>query len=860
MINRIEFKKCRWHNMSVSDVCKLLETSCEGLSENEAEIRFRRNGPNELLERKRKDKLNLFLEQFKDIMVLILFGAAIIAGIMGDVADAIVILVIVFFNAMIGFYQELRAENAISILKKKSVNKVTVLRNRKVTNLLSTMLVKGDVVLLEAGNEVPADLRIIESVNLKIEEAALTGESLSIDKVAETLEQADLLFADRNNLAYKGTFVSYGHGRGIVIATGMDTEMGKIALMLQRESPLTPLQQRMSVFSKKLTLLITFVCIVFFVTGWSRGEDTLKMLLTSISLAVAAIPEALPAVITISLALAARKLIKFNALVRKLTAVETLGSVNFICTDKTGTLTQNRMTVVEICFGNEYYIQSNFKSLQKDPIGILLLYAFALNNDVVKDLYNHIKGDSTEIALREVVNGIDFPPINCPRLAEIPFDADRKVMTTFHEIEGKIISFTKGAPDILLQKCKDNNVETWHKHIKHMAQKGERVLGFAYQYWKELPGSPESDIHESDLIFLGLCGLVDPPRKEVTNAVAKCKAAGIIPVMITGDHIETANYIARKTGIIGSDIDLSITGSELLAIGDKDFSEIVTKIKVYARVNPDQKLRIVTALQNAGNYVAMTGDGINDAPSLKAANIGIAMGISGTDVAKDASDIILLDDSFTSIINAIRAGRQVYDNILKLITYLLTTNLSEILILLLGPLLGLPIAFLPIHILWINLMSDGLPALSLSFERAEKDIMTRSPGRFNEPIFSSGRWVHMIWVGLLMAGTALYLQSLAYRSGLRWQTMVFNMICLCQMGHAISVRSSKSIFQNRFFSNKPMILSIFTVLVLQLVITYIPIFQPIFHTQSLTFIEFLTVGCASLIVFFIVEFQKSFFK
>lgn len=851
---------CRWHSIPVSDIYELLKTNKEGLNNIEAELRLLRTGPNELLEKKRKTKLQLFIDQFKDIMILILLSAAIISGIIGDMADTIVILVIVFFNAVIGFYQEYNAENAVLALKKKSVNEVATLRNGEVVNLPATGLVIGDVILLEAGNEVPADLRIIESANLRIEEAALTGETASIDKVSEVLEHPDSLLADRKNLAYRGTFVAYGHGRGVVVATGMDTEIGRIAAMLQHDSTLTPLQQRMSRFSKKLSLLITFVCVIFFITGWLRGEDLMKMLLTSISLAVAAIPEALPAVITISLALAARKLIKLNALIRRLPAVETLGSVNFICTDKTGTLTQNKMSVIEICIDQTHYAQSNFKSLRKDPAGLLLLYAFGLNNDVVVGADNHFKGDSTEIALMEIVDRLDPALLNCPRLAEIPFEADRKMMTTFNEVDGKLISFTKGAPDILLEHCKEIDVAKWRKHIDLMAEKGERVLGFAYRYWKEIPVNPRSKIHESDLHFLGLCGLVDPPRKDVAVAVAQCKTAGIVPVMITGDHLATARHIAKQVGIIGSDDDLAITGTELLAMDEENFLNCVTKIKVYARVSPDQKLRIITALQNAGNYVAMTGDGLNDAPSLKAANIGIAMGISGTDVAKEAADIILLDDNFSSIIVAIKAGRQVYDNILKLISYLLTTNSSEILILLLGPLMGLPIAFLPIHILWINLISDGLPAISLSFEPAEKDLMDRPPCPLNETIFSGGRGVHMLWVGILMAGIALFLQSWAYKNGLHWQTMVFNIICLSQMGNAISIRSSNSIFKIDFFSNRTMILSVLLVLVLQMVITYIPVFQPIFHTQSLTANEFLMVGATSLLIFFIIEFQKVFLK
>jgi Ca2+-transporting ATPase len=780
---------------------------------------------------------------------------------MGDVSDTIVILVIVVFNAGIGFFQEYRAEKAVLALKQAAVTSATVLRDGKINNLPDSRLVLGDVVLLEAGNAVPADLRIIESVNLRIEEAALTGESAAIDKISGHLPKDQLVLADQTNLAFKGTFVAYGRGTGVVVATGMDTEIGRIAGMLHQDAALTPLQQRMSAFSKKLSLMIAFICVVFFIAGWLRGEDVVKMLLTSISLAVAAIPEALPAVITISLALAARQMIRLKSLVRKLPAVETLGSVSYICTDKTGTLTKNKMSVTEVCLPGKCYSTSELAELSKEPAGLLLLYAFGLNNDVVKDAHNRLKGDGTEIALMEVAAGIGVTRSDLMRLEEIPFDAERKLMTTFHDINGRIISFTKGAPDLLLKRCLEAEAGDVQEQIEAMAQKGERVMGFAYRYWDALPENPQSYSHEQQLHYLGLAGIIDPPRDEVIAAVAQCRAAGIVPVMITGDHILTANTIARQTGILISEEDLSVTGSQLAEMTADEFSAKVTKIKVYARVSPDQKLRIVTALQKAGNYVAMTGDGLNDAPSLKAANIGIAMGITGTDVAKEAADIILLDDNFSSIVAAVKAGRRVYDNILKLIKYLLTTNSSEMLTLLLGPLLGMPVALLPIHILWINLVSDGLPAIAMSFEGAEKDIMARPPRPLNEDIFSGGRGLHMLWVGILMAGVAISMQSWAFANGLPWQTIVFNVLCLSQMGHALSIRSERStLTEIGLFSNKMMIWSVLLVLALQIVITYVPIFQEIFHTQALSAREFILVGAASSLVFVVVELQKVFVR
>lgn len=851
----------RWHSLTISETFELLGTDKTGLSQNEAETRLLKDGPNELLDKKRKTKLVLFLEQFKEMMIVILLSAAGISWVMGDISDALVILIIVFFNAFMGFFQEYRAEKAIQTLRNSAIIEASALRDDRIVVLPASKLVRGDVVFLQAGNAVPADLRIIESIDLRIEEAALTGESLAIDKISMSLDEADLQLAEKTNLAYKGTFVTYGRGTGVVIATGMDTEIGKIAGMLHQDTALTPLQRRMAIFSKKLSLLIAFFCVVFFTAGLFRGEEILKMLLTSISLAVAAIPEALPAVITISLALAARKMIQLNSLIRKLPAVETLGSVSFICTDKTGTLTENKMAVEEVFFNGTFYHRKDLPAIKAKSEGRLLLSAFALNNDVVVSADNHLKGESTELALMETALENEVPLFLFSRLAEIPFDATRKLMTTFHLIDGKIVSLTKGAPDLLLKRCPGEGAEDLDQQIKIMAQKGERVLGFAYRYWDELPVHPESNIQEQQLHLLGLVGMIDPPRKEIFGAVAQCRAAGITPVMITGDHLITARSIAIATGILINEEDLILSGSRLAEMDENEFAAKVAKIKVYARVTPDQKLRIVTALQKAGNYVAMTGDGLNDAPSLKAANIGIAMGVTGTDVAKEAADIVLLDDNFSSIVTAVREGRKVYDNILKLIKYLLTTNSSELLTLLLGPLLGLPIALLPIHILWINLVSDGLPALALSFETEEKNIMTRPPRSLNENVFSNGRATHMLWVGILMAGVAISLQSWAFRNGLHWQTIVFNVLCLSQMGHALSVRSEKStLLEIGLFSNKMMIWSVFLVLVLQIIITYVPLFQGIFRTESLSLMEFLVVGAASILVFLTVEFQKIFFR
>ena len=845
-----------WYRLKTEEVFEKIKSDEKGLSTDEAKRRRQKFGPNELQEAKKRSIAIMLLAQFKDFMILILLAAAIISGVIGDITDTIVILVIVVLNAIIGFFQEYRAEKAMQALKQMAVVQANALRDGNAVTLPATELVPGDIILLEAGSAVPADIRIIESNSLKVEEAALTGESHAIDKISDVVEEDNLPIGDQTNLAFKGTFVANGRGKGVVFATGMKTELGRIAKMLQESETLTPLQQRMASFSKKLSVLVLILCVVFFIAGWLRGEDTVKMVLTSISLAVAAIPEALPAVITISLALAAKRMIRQNTLIRKLPAVETLGSVTYICTDKTGTLTENKMHVEEVFVNNKSYQHKELASIQKDEQGNLMLHAFALNNDAVADKEQTIKGDSTEIALLELAKEQKIDPASWPRIAEIPFDSERKLMTTFHEHDGKIISFTKGAPDVLLEHSKDVNKEDLLKKVDEMAAKGLRVLGFAFRYWNEKPGEPKTETHESGLQFLGLAGIIDPPREEVLDAVSQCKTAGIIPVMITGDHPLTAKNIAERIGILKKK-DLVVTGQELAAMDRESFQAKVEKIKVYARVSPEQKLQIVKSLQRKGHYVAMTGDGVNDAPSLKRANIGIAMGITGTDVSKEAAHMILLDDNFSTIVKAVREGRRIYDNILKFIKFLMTTNSSEILTLLLGPLIGLPVALLPIHILWINLVSDGLPAISLSFEKAEKDIMKRPPRPPQHSVFADGRGIHMIWVGILMAGIALSIQGWAIRNDLHWQTMVFNFMCLSQMGHVLAIRSeTQSFFKVPLLSNKLLIGSVLLTLLLQLAITYIPFLQTIFKTEFLTFKEFVIVGAASALIFVALEIEK----
>lgn len=844
-----------WYRLSVDEVFAQLRSSEGGLAGDEAKKRIAEFGSNELEERKKKSAIRILLSQFRDLMILILLAAAVLSGIIGDITDSIVILVIVILNAVIGFVQEFRAEKAMESIQKMSVVQCRVLRDGKIAEFPATDLVPGDVVHLEAGSAVPADLRLFQCNNLRVDEATLTGESVPVEKTEAVIGGENLPLGDQKNLAFKGTFVSGGRGTGVVVATGMKTELGRIAGMLQEAESLTPLQQRMASFGKKLSILVLFLCLVFFGAGWLRGEDPARLVLTSISLAVAAIPEALPAVITISLALAAKRMIRLNSLVRKLPAVETLGSVTFICTDKTGTLTRNKMHVEEVFFDGHIVPRSEL-SLRKGENRLdLLMQALALNNDATEEGQG-FRGDSTEIAFLEAAKEYGVEQRNWPRVAELPFDADRKLMTTFHSGENGYIAFTKGAPDLLIERTGVEDKDALLSTVDEMASRGLRVLGFAFRKWESLPQTVTTE-HEKDLEFLGLAGIIDPPREEVPEAVQQCRTAGIIPVMITGDHPLTAKNIAERIGILAEPGDKILTGQELATIGKEKFREQVEQVKVYARVSPEQKFDIVTALQEKGHFVAMTGDGVNDAPSLRKANIGIAMGITGTDVAKEASHMILLDDNFSTIVRAVREGRRIYDNILKFIKFLMTTNSSEILTLLVGPLLGLPVALLPIHILWINLVSDGLPAISLSFEKAESDIMKRPPRPPQQTVFAGGRGMHMIWVGVLMAALGLSIQAWAMSNGLPWQTMLFNFLCLGQMAHVLAIRTEReSVFRAGIFSNRLLIISVAVTIVLQLLVTYAAPLQSLLHTQALSPKEFIIVAVASALIFVAVEVEK----
>ncbi|QEC70086.1 cation-translocating P-type ATPase [Panacibacter ginsenosidivorans] len=853
-----------WHLEDIDKVLEITGSSKEGLSTTEAGKRLLEYGPNEITQVHRRSAWLLLLQQFKDFMILILVVAAIISGLLGDVTDTLVIVAIVILNAVIGFIQEYRAEKAMESLRKMTATNVQVFRDNTILSMPSDILVPGDIILLEAGNILPADIRLIEAVQVKVNEASLTGESLPVEKQTDTLNAQVLPLGDYTNMAFKGTFVTGGRGKGVVIATGMNTELGKVARLLQQPEVQTPLQKRLASFGRNLAYIILFICFVVFAIGFLKGEDVILMLMTSLSLAVAAIPEALPAVITIALAIGAKKMVRKNVLIRKLPAVETLGSVTYICTDKTGTLTLNKMTVEEIA-GNDFSIYDNCNTSEKYSGNEyrLLMLAMALNNDVYRDKDNNLIGDPTEIALFEFASAAGYDKTKMekqyPRVAEIPFDSKRKCMTTIHRYGDEFIAFTKGATEVLLQKIKDpSSVEKWQKPLDNMTGKGLRVLGFATRKFDVLPASITPDTIEEQLNLQGLTGLIDPPREEARQAVQECKTAGINPVMITGDHPVTAAVIARRLNIIETEDDRIITGAELSSMSDRDLLEIVDDIKVYARVSPEQKLNIVKALQKKGAYVAMTGDGVNDAPALKRADIGVAMGITGTDVAKEAAHMILLDDNFASIVKAVKEGRKIFDNTRRFIRYVLTGNTAEILTIFLAPFFSLPIPLLPIHILWINLVTDGLPGLALTAESAEENIMHRPPRNPKQSIFDDGLGIHVLWVGLLLASLTIGTQAYAIHvNDSHWQTMVFTVLCLGQLTYAMAIRSETlSLFRQGIFSNRALIFTVVITFILQLAIIYFPFLNMIFKTEPLSIKDLVFCIAVSMVVFVVVEAKK----
>lgn len=903
-----------WYQQKSTDVINQLQSDAQnGLRQSEAKSRLEKYGPNELIEKGTRNPWLILWDQIKEIMVVILIIAAIVSALLGETNDVIVIMAIVIINAALGFSQEYRAEQAIAALKKLAVPTVKVRRDGHVQEISSTELVPGDVVLLEAGNLVPADGRLIECINLQIQESALTGESEAVEKTDQALGQRDLALGDRLNMVFMGTVVTYGRGTAVITNTGMNTELGNIAELIQNvEQVQTPLQRRLGELGKQLAWAALGIILIVVVLGFfTRDPDATLMetvellLLTGISMAVAAIPEGLAAVVTITLALGSQRMLKRNALVRKLPAVETLGSVTVICSDKTGTLTENRMTVTVLDVAGhtqtiETIVDQKGAIIELDEPELhpdiapadrtlsLLVKAGALCNDAVLETGPHgierAIGDPTEGALVVAAAKLGFEKGSLdkrwPRVDEIPFTSERKRMTTIHKVEVKpdktttpwrdapYVAFSKGAVDSLLpvtnQVWMGDGVvpldeemrERIEKANASLAQQGQRVLAVAFRPMETADFEEETAV-ESEGVFVGLVAMIDPPRAEVKDAVQRAKTAGIRPVMITGDHPLTAQHIARDLKI--TDNDNNLTGYELATMTVADLKQVVDDISVYARVSPEHKLNIVNALQDEGHIVAMTGDGVNDAPALKKAEIGVAMGITGTDVSKEAADMVLLDDNFATIVSAIEEGRTIFDNIRKFIKYTLSSNTGELFVMLISPFLGMPLALVPLQILWINLVTDGLPGLALAVEESERGIMKRPPFHPQESIFSRGMGRRILWIGFLMGLVSL---GVGYIYWLRdphgpWQTMVFTTLTLAQMGNALAIRSNiDSIFTIGWLSNKLMLGAVLLTFVLQLALIYVPFLQNFFSTKALPLNDLLIALAASSVVFFAVEIEK----
>uniref|UniRef100_UPI0039E91645 cation-translocating P-type ATPase n=1 Tax=Clostridium perfringens TaxID=1502 RepID=UPI0039E91645 len=835
-----------WYKKSKNEILKELDVDEKnGLSSNEALRRLEKYGKNKLVTKKKKTLFKQFLSQLKDVMIYILIIAAIISAFLGEISDALIILLVIVINAVIGVVQESKAEKALDALKELSTPKALVKRDGSLKEILSEDIVPGDIVIIDAGRYIPGDLRLIDTANLKIEESAFTGESVPSEKDASFLPDKEIPIGDQNNMAFMSTLATYGRGVGVVVGTGMNTEIGKIAKMIeQEENDETPLQKKLSELGKILGFLAVGICILIFIISFFQGRDLLEMFLTSISLAVAAIPEGLPAIVAIVLALGVQRMVKKNAIIRKLPAVETLGSVSIICSDKTGTLTQNKMTVTTVYTNDSYIKESEFNLNENESK--LLVDCMVLCNDATYSEKNQT-GDPTEIALLESSFKLNILKEKLEkdfkRIDEIPFDSDRKLMTTVNLVDNnKARVFTKGALDSILSICNkisingkllDFTKEYKAKVLENsniMSDKALRVLAFAY---KDI--SKENivlDSLEKDLIFIGMVGMIDPPRLEVKDSIKLCKSAGITPVMITGDHKNTAFAIANELGI-AENISQAITGHEIDKFKEEEFNEKIINYRVFARVSPEHKVKIVKAFKSHGNIVSMTGDGVNDAPSLKAADIGVAMGITGTDVSKGASDMILTDDNFSTIVSAVEEGRKIYLNIKKSIVFLLSCNLGEILTLFTAILLNWNSPLQPIHILWVNLITDSFPALALGVDKTKEDVMNNPPRNPKESIFVKSDKIQLIINGILIGGITLFAFKLGERlyadSLIHAQTMAFVVLSVSQLFLSLSLRSNtKSAFSLGLFSNKYLVYSILLGIFLQVIIISISFIANIF--------------------------------
>lgn len=880
----------------IREALSRLETDPQsGLTEEVAQQRLLDHGPNEIKESERQSPIVMFLAQFKGVMTMLLIVAGIISAITGDLKDTVVIAVVVLLNAVMGFVQEYRAEKAVAALKKMSVSTVRVLRGGRIVEMPANQLVPGDIVRLQAGDSVPADGRLIDASNLTIEEAALTGESVPVEKDALHVADPGSQLGDRKSDVFTGTTVVQGRGTFVVDKTGMDTQLGGIAEMIGH-SPTrqTPLQKRLGQLGLYLAIAAVSICALVFIAGVFQGRDISMMLLAAITLAVAAVPESLPAVITISLALGAQRMVKRHALIRRLPAVETLGCVTAICTDKTGTLTQNRMQVDTLYVAGNLLKRADtgFEDAGRMLVDDSPQSAAAANADVLSGLEAMSLCNDSEIQLDEdgVVQAIGDPTETSlilaavhagmdvhamrdrlPRVAEVPFDSARKRMTTIHEASGGFFAFTKGALDVVLPRCTREMVDGVTRELskeriaeiigvsEECASRGARVIAAASRTLEEVPSKIVPESVESDLTFLGFAAISDPPRPEVPLSVTKCKDGGIHVYMITGDHGLTAAAIGRDLGIISED-DAVCTGAMLDGMDDAVLAEELVRYRVFARVSPEHKVRIVSALQEKGNIVAMTGDGVNDAPSLKRSDVGVAMGITGTDVSREASDIVLTDDNFATIVSAVEEGRTIYDNIRKFVRYQLATNTGEILTMFIGLMAGYPLPLLPIQILWVNLVTDGLPALALGVEPAEGDVMKRPPRAPDENVLARGLWQHVVWVGVLIAlGTlALFVYRLESHGLAYARTMAFFSMAVFQLCHVMAIRREREpSLKTKLSTNKSLALAVIGTFVLQITITYVGPLAKIFKNVPISVPDMLLCVVVCTTVFFAVELEKA---
>lgn len=861
-----------WHSCSVEEIAKNLKTNINiGLSDDEAQKRFERYGPNNLKEKKKESIFVKFIKQFNDFMIITLIIAAIISAVVSklngeaDYIDSIIIVAIVIFNAIMGLVQEQKAEKSLEALKKMTAPNAKVRRNGRVQEIDATLVVPGDIVILEAGNYVPADCRLINSYNLKIEESALTGETIPSLKDSSKILKENTAMGDLCNMVFATTIVVNGHGEAIVVETGMNTRVGKIAgMIIEDESPETPIQKKLAEVGKILAIACIIICVLIFVIGIFKKIPIIEMFMTSVSLAVAAIPEGLPAIVTIMLSIGVTKMAKKNSIIRKLPAVETLGSSSVICSDKTGTLTQNKMTVTEIrnCFGRANSNERKF-----------ILELGTMCTDTTEERINGklgFVGEATEVAISNAAmeEGVSksFLYDEMKRINDIPFDSKRKMMTTIHKYGNGYRIITKGAPDVLLKRCSNcysggqivpifSKKDDINEQNNQMAEKALRVIAVAY---KDVEKLPEMQDVEKDLIFCGLIGMIDPPREGVKEAVRTCRRAGIKTVMITGDHLQTAKAIAKELGILKRG-DLAIDGETLERMSQHELEQNIMDYSVFARVSPEHKVRIVKAFQSTGAVVAMTGDGVNDAPALKNADIGIAMGKGGTDVAKNAADMILLDDNFVTIVEAVKQGRNIYDNIKKAIHFLISTNIGEIVTIFFGLVLGIKSPLLAIQLLWINLVTDSLPAIALGLEKEEENIMSRLPRNPKKNLFADGLWWKIIIEGAMLGMFTLLAFSIGNRlySVEVGRTMAFLTLGILELVHSFNIKSEESIFKIGIFENKYLIGALVLGVILQVIVVVVSPLAQVFSLVPLTGIQWLYTVLIAVAPIPIVEIQKA---